>query len=142
MFGGILTILIAIWVFRSAQKAKTGNALLWTAGSAILFFVIQIVFYNLNILILDAFDGTDIGGEYDRDYTDIGDRKDSGGIQDGFMGTLLGIKFELLPLFMAWLSVAFMRTKFMLKQDITWGNLVDGISDTFSSIKNSFKTSD
>ncbi len=62
--------------------------------------------------------GSDVGGEYDRDLTDIGDRKTSGGgIQEGFFGTILGILFEIMPLFMGWLSVAFIRTKYMLKQE-------------------------
>jgi hypothetical protein len=49
--------------------------------------------------------------------------------------------FELMPLFMGWLSVAFVRTKYMLQQDLNIKNLVSGIIDMFISIKNSFKTS-
>ncbi|MCK5356593.1 MAG: hypothetical protein KAJ63_15865 [Methyloprofundus sp.] len=139
MFGGVLAILIAIWVFRTTVKAKTGNVILWTAGAAVLFFVVQILFYNINIFIIDGL-GTDVGGEYDRDLTDIGDRKDGGGIQDGFFGSVLGILFELLPLFMAWLSIAFIRTKYILKEDLNVKNLISGISDMFIGIKNSFKT--
>ena len=139
MFGGVLAVLIAIWIFKTAAKAKTGNILLWTAGAAILFFVVQILFYNINIFIIDGL-GSDVGGEYDRDLTDIGDRKDGGGIQDGFFGSVLGIIFELLPLFMAWATVAFIRTKYMLKEDLNVKNLTSGITDMFISIKNSFKT--
>ena len=139
MFGGVLAILIAIWVFRTTTKAKTSNVLLWTAGAAILFFVVQILFYNINIFIIDGL-GSDVGGEYDRDLTDIGDRKDGGGIQDGFFGSVLGILFELLPLFMAWLSVAFIRTKYILKEDLNVKNLTSGLTDMFVGIKNSFKT--
>ena len=144
MFGGVLAILIAIWIYRTAVQAKTGNILLWTAGAAILFFVVQVLFYNINIFIIDGF-GSDVGGEYDRDLTDIGDRVTSsggtGGIQEGFFGTVLGVLFELFPLFMAWLTVAFIRTKYMLKQDLNIKNLVSGITDMFIGIKNSFKTS-
>ncbi len=139
MFGGVLAILIAIWVFRTAQKAKTGNTILWTAGAALLFFVVQILFYNLNILIIDGF-SADVGGDYDRDLTDIGARKNSGGIQEGFFGSVFGVLFELLPLFMAWLSVAFIRTKYMLKEGLNVQNLTSGITDVFIGIKNSFKT--
>jgi len=139
MFGGVLAILIAIWVFRTTTKAKTSNVLLWTAGAAILFFVVQILFYNINIFIIDGL-GSDVGGEYDRDLTDIGDRKDGGGIQDGFFGSVLGVLFELLPLFMAWLSVAFIRTKYILKEDLNVKNLTSGLTDMFVGIKNSFKT--
>jgi len=145
MFGGVLAILIAIWVFRTAVQAKTGNVILWTAGAAILFFVVQMLFYNINIFIIDGF-GNDVGGDYERDLTDIGDRitssGGSGGIQEGFFGTVLGILFELLPLFMAWLTVAFIRTKYILKEEINIKNLTSGISGMFVGIKNSFKSSE
>ncbi|TXL02020.1 hypothetical protein BMR02_00195 [Methylococcaceae bacterium HT1] len=145
MFGGVLAILIAIWVFRTAVQAKTGNVILWTAGAAILFFVVQMLFYNINIFIIDGF-GNDVGGDYERDLTDIGDRitssGGSGGIQEGFFGTVLGILFELLPLFMAWLTVAFIRTKYILKEEINVKNLTSGISGMFVGIKNSFKSSE
>jgi hypothetical protein len=65
------------------------------------------------------------------------------GIQEGFFGTVLGILFEIMPLFMGWLSVAFVRTKFLLKEDPKKiGNLVSGIKDVFTGIINSFKTSE
>ena len=51
MFGGVLAILIAIWVFRTTTQAKTGNVLLWTAGAAVLFFFVKILFYNIKIVI-------------------------------------------------------------------------------------------
>jgi hypothetical protein len=145
MFGGVLTILIAIWIYRTTVQAKTGNVLLWTAGAAVLFIVVQLLFYNINIFIIDGF-GNDVGGEYDRDLTDIGDRVTSsggtGGIQEGFFGTVLGVLFEIMPLFMGWLSVAFIRTKYILKQDLNITNLVSGIKDVFVGIMNSFKTSE
>jgi hypothetical protein len=44
---------------------------------------------------------------------------------------------------MGWLSVAFVRTKFLLKEDPKKiGNLVSGIKDVFTGIINSFKTSE
>ena len=139
MFGGVLTILIAIWVYRTAIQSKTSNALFWTAGAAVLFIVVQVLFYNVNIFIIDGL-SADVGGEYDRDLADVGDRKDGGGLQDGFFGSVLGILFELFPLLMGWFSVAFVRTKYILEQDINITNLTSGISDVFIGIKNSFKT--
>ncbi|HIG65609.1 MAG TPA: hypothetical protein EYQ43_08690 [Methyloprofundus sp.] len=146
MFGGVLTILVAIWVYRTAVRAKSGNVLFWTAGAAVLFIVVQVLFYNINIFIIDGY-GNDVGSEYDRDLTDIGDRVTnsggSGGIQEGFFGTVLGVLFEIMPLFMGWLSVAFMRTKFLLKEDPKKiGNLVSGIKEVFTAIIKSFKTSE
>lgn len=141
MFGGVLTILIAIWVFSTATHAKTGKVIYWTAGAVVLFLVVQYLFVQLNILIIDGY-GSDVGGDYDRDLTDIGARNtNGGGIQEGFFGTVLGILFELLPLFMGWLCVAFIRVKYMLKQELSLKNLVSGITNMFVSIKNSFKTS-
>ena len=139
MFGGVLTILVAIWIFKTEAQAKTGKILLWTVGGALLFVAVQVLFYNVNIFIIDGL-SYDVGAEYDRDLTDVGDRNDGGGIQDGFFGSVLGIIFELLPLFMGWFSVAFVRTKFMLKEEINVKNLVSGITDVFIGIKNSFKT--
>ncbi len=139
MFGGVLTILVAIWVYRTALQAKTGQAVLWAAGAAVLFFVVQMLFYNINIFIIDGL-GSDVGGEYDRDLTDIGDRKDGGGIQDGFFGSVLGVLFEIFPLFMGLLSVALVRTKYIVKEEITASNLVSGIKEVFIGIANSFKT--
>lgn len=139
MIGGVLIILVAIWIFGTATQAKTGKVIYWTAGAAILFLVVQYLFIQLNIVIIDGY-GSDVGADYDRDLTDIGNRVTSGGgIQEGFFGTILGVLFEILPPFMGWLSVAFVRTKYMLKQDLNLKNLVSGISDMFVSIKNSFK---
>ena len=139
MIGGVLIILVAIWIFGTATQAKTGKVIYWTAGAAVLFLVVQYLFIQLNIVIIDGY-GSDVGGDYDRDLTDIGARNTSGGdIQKGFFGTILGVLFEILPPFMGWLSVAFVRTKYMLKQDLNLKNLVGGISDMFVGIKNSFK---
>lgn len=141
MFGGILTILIAIWIYRTVVHAKIGNMLTWTAGAVVLFIFVQLLFYNINIFIIDVF-SNDVGGEYDRDLTDIGARVTSSGgsIQEGFFGSIIGILFEIMPLFMGWLSVACIRTKYMLKQELKISNLVSGITDVFVAIKNSFKT--
>jgi hypothetical protein len=119
----------------------------WSISTAaVLFIVVQVLFYNINIFIIDGY-GNDVGSEYDRDLTDIGDRVTnsggSGGLQEGFFGTVLGVLFEIMPLFMGWLSVAFMRTKFLLKEDPKKiGNLVSGIKEVFTAIIKSFKTSE
>ncbi len=140
MFGGVLAILIAIWVFRTALKAKTSNAILWTAGAVALFLAVQVLFINLNIFIIDGL-GNDVGGEYDRDISDIGARVTSGGdTKKGFLGTILNVLYELMPLVMGCLSVAFVRTKYMLKEELNLKNLTSGITDVFIGIKNSFKT--
>ena len=137
MIGGIIMILTAIWVYQTLIKAKTGNVLLWVAGCAIVFLVIQVMFYNINIMIIDGLDGKDVGGEYDRDLTSVGDRK----TQEGAGGWFMPVFFELLPPLAGMLTVAVIRTQFILKQALTPANLFSGIKDMFVSIKNSFKTS-
>ena len=140
MFGGVLAIFIAIWIFRTALKAKVGSPVLWTAGAVALFLAVQVLFINLNIFIIDGM-GSDVGGEYERDLADIGARVTSGGdTKKGFLGTLLNILYELMPLVMGCLSVAFVRTKYMLKEELNLQNLTSGITDVFIGIKNSFKT--
>ncbi len=137
MIGGIIMILTAIWVYQTLIKAKSGNVLLWVAGCAIVFLVIQVMFYNINIMIIDGLDGKDVGGEYDRDLTSVGDRK----TQEGAGGWFMPVFFELLPPLAGMLTVAVIRTQFILKQALTPANLFSGIKDMFVSIKNSFKTS-
>ncbi|MCQ8119346.1 MULTISPECIES: hypothetical protein [Methylomonas] len=137
MIGGVIMILTAIWVYQTLIKAKTGNVLLWVAGCAIVFLVIQVMFYNINIMIIDGLDGKDVGGEYDRDLTSVGDRK----TQEGAGGWFMPVFFELLPPFAGVMAVALIRTQFILKQSLTPANLFSGIKELFVSIKNSFKTS-
>jgi hypothetical protein len=48
--------------------------------------------------------------------------------------------FELLPPTAGVLAVAFIRTRFILKEALTPANLFSGIKEMFVSIKNSFKT--
>lgn len=137
MIGGVIMILTAIWVYQTLIKAKKGNVLLWVAGCAIVFLVIQILFYNVNIMIIDGLDGKDVGGEYDRDLASVGDRK----TQEGAGGWFMPVFFELLPPFAGVMAVALIRTQFILKEALTPANLFSGIKELFSSIVNSFKTS-
>jgi hypothetical protein len=48
---------------------------------------------------------------------------------------------ELLPPTAGFLSVAIVRTLFIMKEALTPANLFSGLKELFSSIKNSFKTS-
>ncbi|MBS3965149.1 MAG: hypothetical protein KGZ80_11795, partial [Methylomonas sp.] len=113
------------------------NVLLWVAGCAIVFLVVQVMFYNVNIAIVDGMEGKDVGGEYDRDLTSVGDRK----TQEGAGGWFMPVLFELLPPAAGVLSVALIRTVLILKEAVTPANLFSGIKDLFISIKDSFKTS-
>lgn len=137
MIGGIVMVLTVIWVYQSLMKAKKSNVLMWVAGSAVVYLVIQVLFYNVNIMLVDALEGADIGGDYDRDYTSVGDRK----TQEGAGGWFMPVFFELLPPIAGVLVVALIRTLFILKEALTPANLLSGIKEMFVSIKDSFKTS-
>jgi hypothetical protein len=69
---------------------------------------------------------------------DTRDRK----TQEGTGGTFMPIVCELFPSILALLIVAVIRTMFINKEALTPANLFSGLSDMFSSIKNSFKPSD
>ncbi|WP_198243757.1 hypothetical protein [methane-oxidizing endosymbiont of Gigantopelta aegis] len=137
MIGGILMILIAVWIYQSVSKVKKPNGLFWVAGCAALFFAVQWLLVQLNIIIIDTYQGDDIGGNYDRDLTSIGDRMTN---EQGTGGTFMNVVFELLPPFGAFLVVALIRTKFIMQEAITVANLFSGIKEMFISIKNSFKS--
>ncbi len=136
MIGGFVMVLTAIWIYQSLMKANKSNVLMWVVGCSIVYLVIQVLFYNVNIMLVDALEGADIGGDYDRDYTSVGDRK----TQEGAGGWFMPVVFELLPPIAGVLAVALIRTQFILKEALTLANLFSGIKEMFVSIKNSFKT--
>jgi len=136
MIGGIVMVLTVIWVYQTLMRAKKENVLFWVAASAVVYLVVQVMFYNVNIMIIDALDGADVGGEYDRDLASVGDRK----TQEGVGGAFLPVIFELLPPIAGFISVALIRTTIILKEALTPANLFSGVKEMFSSIKNSFKT--
>lgn len=137
MIGGIVMILTVIWVYQSLMRAKKDKVLLWVSVCAVVFLVVQVLFYNINIMIIDGLDGKDVGGEYDRDLTSVGDRK----TQEGAGGWFMPVLFELLPPMAGFLSVSVVRSLFIMKEALTPANLFSGVKEMFDSIKNSFKTS-
>lgn len=141
VIGGLIAILIAIWIYRTAIQAKTGNALFWVLGGFVLFMSLQIMMIYLNVMVIETFD-RDLSAEYDSaGGLNARDNSDSGGLQTGTGGTLIGILFELLPFVVPFFAVAIARQMFMLKQAFNFMGLFDGIKEVFISIKNSFKTS-
>ena len=137
MIGGIIMILTAIWVYQTLIKAKTSNLLLWVAGCALLFFVTEFVATTFCIEILDGLNGKDISDNYERDLTSVGDRVTQEGKGDNFLVNSL---CELFPSAAGILAVAFIRTKFILKEALTAANLFSGLKEMFIAIKDSFKT--
>jgi hypothetical protein len=141
MIGGILMVLAVIWVYQSANKAKVSNPLLWVGIAAAVFFVVQMLLVQANVFILEAIRGGEADANYERDLLSVGDRKNQGGFQ-GIGGYLLSIFFELVPPLAGVLAVAFVRLKFITKESFSVGNLFGGIKEMFSSISQSFKSSD
>jgi hypothetical protein len=137
MISGVIMILITIWVYQSLVKAKTGNTLWWVAGCAALFFGTLVLADIFCIEIIDALGGKDIGGEYDPSLTDARDRK----TEEAAGGLFMPFVCETLPSILGFLAVAFVRTQFILKVAPTPANLLSGIKEMFTSIKDSFKTS-
>lgn len=142
VIGGLIAILIAVWVYRTAIEAKTGHALFWVAGSFVLFLGIQVAMIYFNIMIIETFD-QDSYDEYDSaGGLNARDNSDTAGLQSGPGGTVIGILFEFLPFIVPFFVVAVVRQMLMLKQSFSFKGLFDGFKETLISIKNSFKTSE
>lgn len=136
MIGAIFMIFVAIWIYQSAAKAKTANMLYWVAGSAVAFFVIQFLLIYFDIAMLEAFRSSEGGEGYEA--VNGADRKNEGDFQ-GFFGVLKSLYLELAPQIIAFLIIAVLRNRFMLKEDLNITNLFSGLKEMFVGIKNSFK---
>jgi hypothetical protein len=140
MIGAIVMIFVLIWVYQSATRANVNNAVVWVMICAGLFLASQILMIGAANYIVEGM-RADVSEGYDRDIVSIGDRKNLGGFQ-GPKGTFLSVFFELFPPIAGFLLVAFVRTKYVLKEALTKENLFSGICDMFKSIKDSFKNPD
>lgn len=138
MIGGVVMILVALWIYQSAMRANVNNVMMWVAIGAVVFFAVQLAFIDINLYILEAIRGGEGGSDYERDLTTIGDRKNEGGFQ-GFGGVLLSVYLELMPSIVGFLAAALIRVKFITKEAITVGNLFGDLKEMFESIKQSFK---
>ncbi|MDC9729375.1 MAG: hypothetical protein PSN04_08630 [Methyloprofundus sp.] len=142
VLGGLIAIFIAIWIFRTAVQEKTGNALLWVAGSFVLFLGLQVTMIYFNVMIIEMFDG-DVSSTYDNaGGLNARDNSDTAGLQSGTGGTFIGILFELMPFIVPFFVVAVARQMLMLKQGFNPKELLSGTKSALMSIKSSFKTSD
>ncbi len=136
MIGGVINVLVAIWVYQTLLKVKFPNLLWWVVGAAALFFAVEFTVQLFCIEIIDALNGKDIGGEYEPGLTDVGDRKTqeaAGG------GMFMSVVCELFPSVAGVLAVAILRAQFILKAALTPANLFSGIKEMFISIGSSFK---
>ena len=138
MIGGIIILLVAIWMYQAAIQAKKENAFIWVAIGAAVFFVAQYFLVNLNVYVLEAVKDSQSGGMLDdRPLTSI-KQDDMGSVTAFFFSMFM----EFMPPFGGVVAAAFVRTIFVLKQPVTLGNLFSGIKEMFSKIGNSFKTTE
>jgi hypothetical protein len=140
MIGGILGLLALIWVYQTTTRANVTNGIVWVMICVAAYLASQFVMIGAANYIVESI-RADQGEGYDRELTSIGDRKNVGGFQGG-KGTFMSVFFELFPPIAGFLLVAFIRTKFILKESLTKANLFSGIGDMFKSIKESFKNPD
>lgn len=138
MIGGVMIILVSIWVYQSLMRANNDKVMLWVAVCAALFFAVQLLLVDMNVYLLELTKEDPEG--YARDLSSVGDRKNEGGFQS-FGGVMLSVFFELFPPFAAFVAVAFFKTLVIMKQAPTVANLFGGIKEMFISIKESFKAS-
>lgn len=138
MIGGIVGLLALIWVYQTTTKANVTNGVVWVMICAGAYLASQFVLIGAANYIIESMRASEGGEGYERDITSIGDRKNLGGFQGG-KGTFMSVFFELFPPVAGFLLVAFIRTKFVLKESLTKTNLFSGIVDMFKSIKDSFK---
>ena len=137
MIGGVVMVLVAIWVYQTLMKAKKSNVLMWVAALSVLFFATEFVSQIFCIEIIDALGGKDIGDSYDRDLASVSDRR----TQENPGGFFVNSLCELFPSIAGLLAVAVVRTLVILKEALTPANLFSGIKEMLLSIKNSSKTS-
>jgi len=142
VFGGLIAIFIAIWVFKTAVQEKTGNTFLWVVASFVVFLAAQVSMIYFNSMIIEMFDG-DISATYDSaGGLNARDNSDTAGLQTGTGGTLIGILFELIPYLVPFFLIAVIRQMVMLRQPFKAKELLNGSAAILVGIKNSFKTSD
>lgn len=137
MIGGMVMIFVALWIYQTAMKAKITNVIMWTAGAAVAFYVIQFFLVDVNIFILESFRSSEGGAAYEA--IDGADRKNEGDFL-GFSGVLKSLYLELFPSILSFLAIAFLRIKFITKEAFSVGNLFSGLKEMFQSIKQSFKS--
>ncbi|MGR8934600.1 MAG: hypothetical protein ACU837_09465 [Gammaproteobacteria bacterium] len=131
MIGGLVTILVAIWFFRSAVEFQKPNAMLWAAIGAVLFFTVQYALVWMNVFYIDM--GMNETTSMDRSLTDVGDRVTSKG-SSSFLKVLANVYYELFPIILGFLAAAAFRILVITKQKITVQNLFSGLKEIFPKI--------
>jgi uncharacterized membrane protein len=142
MIGAMVMIFVAIWIYQSAIKNNTGNAIMWACLAAGVFMIAQLLLVNFQVFLLEEKRGGEYDHNYERDLTSVGDRKNEGGFQTGG-GVFLSLFLEFMPPLVGLLLAAVIRAVFMLKQGISvntlFGGIIEMFVEAFQSMLNSFK---
>ncbi|SJM89437.1 hypothetical protein [Crenothrix polyspora] len=138
MIGALIMIFSILWVYQSAVRGKVSNPIIWVIGCVAVFFASQTLLIWGSVDILESLRGGEADANYERDLMSVGDRKNMGGFQ-GAKGTFISVFMELMPPMVGFLVIAVIRSKFMLKESLSIGNLFGGLKEMFQSIKQSFK---
>lgn len=138
MIGALIMIFSILWVYQSAVRGKVSNPIIWVIGCVAVFFASQTLLIWGSVDILESLRGGEADANYERDLMSVGDRKNMGGFQ-GAKGTFISVFMELMPPMAGFFVIAVIRSKFMLKEPLSIGNLFGGLKEMFQSIKQSFK---
>jgi hypothetical protein len=141
MIGGIVGLLVLVWVYQTTTKANVTNGVMWVMICAAAYLASQFILIGAANYLIESMRASEGGEGYERDLMSIGDRKNLGGFQGG-KGMFASVFFELFPPIAGFFLVAVIRTKFVLKESLTKDNLFSGIVGMFKSIKDSFKNPD
>ncbi len=114
MIGAFLTIFVACWVYQGAVSVKRDNVMRWVVIGAVMVIALQFMMMGLEIFLFVDEDEADLTNEL------------GGRIQATYR--------ELMPSIVALLVSAVYRTKFVMQQKLSVGNLFSGM--------NIFKSSD
>lgn len=131
MLGGLITIFVAIWFFRTAVEYKKPNALMWAAIGAVLFFVVQYALVWMNVFYIDT--GMNETTSMDRAVSEVGDRVTSKS-SSSFLKVLANIYYELFPILLGFLAAAVFRVFVITKEKISVQSLFSGLKEIFPKI--------
>lgn len=120
MIGGLLTIFVACWIYQGAISVNRNNVLRWVVLGTTTFYAMQWAFMILEIYFFV--------GDYDMDTTNT------------MAGRLQATYRELMPCLVAFLVTAFYRTKFVMQQKLSMGNLFSNLNIFKGSLQQSKDT--
>jgi hypothetical protein len=122
MIGAFLTIFVACWVYQGAVSVNRSNVMRWVVIGAVMVFALQAVFMALEIYLFVDEDDVDLTSE-------LG-------------GRIQAIYRELMPSIAALVVAAVYRTKFVMQQELSVGNLFSGMNIFKSSGETSSEATD